>query len=68
MENSKLVENLCNDLNFSWNKRTESFKNDIEKQFSGAEVLKKILKKFMILFLSYYSAFYKYLKSSPYSS
>ena len=67
VENARLVENLCTDINFSWNKRTESFKIDIERIFQGTEVQKKILKKFMTVFVSYYGAFHKYLRSSAYS-
>lgn len=67
VENTKLIENICSDINFSWFKRTEGFKQEIEKTFEGTEVQKKILKKFMNVLLSYYGAFHKYLKQGIYS-
>ncbi|KRX10500.1 hypothetical protein PPERSA_01512 [Pseudocohnilembus persalinus] len=63
-DNVKLVENICQDLSYSWNKRTEAFKSETEKLFQGMPVCKKILKKFLNTFMTYYGSFYKHLKQN----
>ena len=42
----------------------DNFKYECEKLFPGTEVLKKILRKFMQLFMAYYSSFFKYIKNN----
>lgn len=63
-DNAILIDNICKDITSFWNKKTESFKLEQEKLFSGFEVLKKILKKFLNVLMAYYGTFYKYLKTN----
>ncbi|EGR28233.1 vps52 sac2 family protein, putative, partial [Ichthyophthirius multifiliis] len=63
-DNAKLIQNICTDFNFYWNKRIDIFKAECEKLFQGNIILKKILKKFLNIFITYYGTYFQYAKNN----
>ncbi|CAD8194932.1 unnamed protein product [Paramecium octaurelia] len=64
VDNKKLIENISQDVNLSWNKRVDVFRLECEKHFQGTNLMKSLLKKFLQTFMAYYNAFYKYAKAN----
>lgn len=63
-DNRKLIENIGQDVNLSWNKRVDVFRLECEKNFAGTSLMKSLLKKFLQTFMAYYNAFYQYAKAN----